>query len=143
MDTKRGGSRAVLGCAAWTLILGVGLGTYFYLQGHPLAYFANHPWGSGVNVALSIAVTVFGVAIVSVVIPDESSHESDTEDQDRLEPRAGCFLTAFYVVVGIGVALYMRYSHSNDTSIMTGVAVWLILMIITVALDSPKGPKHP
>ncbi|MBQ1611983.1 MAG: hypothetical protein II085_00760 [Alphaproteobacteria bacterium] len=122
--------RGVLLCVAWLVILAAGIATYFYLQRHPLAYFANHPW-NGLNVAISIGVALFVGAIISLVIPDEPSEEPD--DEERLEPKAGCFLTVLYIIIGIGVALYL-------TSIVIGIVVFLLLMIITVALDSPKMP---
>ena len=122
--------RSVLLCIAWIVILAAGIATYFYLQRHPLAYFANHPW-NGLNVAISIGVALFVGAIISLVIPDEPSQEPD--DKERLEPKAGCFLTAIYIVIGIGVAIYWA-------SIIIGIVVFLLLMIITVALDSPKVP---
>lgn len=124
--------RGVLLCVFWIVVLVTGIATYFYLQSHPLAYLANHPWnGTGLNVAISIGVALFVGAIISLVIPDEPSEEPD--DEERLEPKAGCFLTAIYIVIGIGVAIYWA-------SIIIGIVVFLLLMIITVALDSPKMP---
>lgn len=124
--------RSILLCVFWIVVLVAGIATYFYLQSHPLPYLANHPWnGTGLNVAISIGVALFVGAVISLVIPDEPSEEPD--DKERLEPKAGCFLTVLYIIIGIGVAIYW-------TSIFRGVAVFLLLMIITVALDSPKVP---
>ncbi len=120
--------RSVLLCIAWIVILAAGIVTYFCLQEHPLAYFENHPWnGTGINVALSIAVALFVAVIISLVLPNEPSETNEEEETD-------CFLPTIYIIAGIVTALC-------TTSIITGVAVFLFLLIITIALNAPKGPK--